>query len=71
MKQLYIVTIDLGGEDSVYFTEMTSAQAENMRRLIRHGGQPFSVTAIKRAPGFNSYGALMKDFREFVDVRHR
>lgn len=71
MKQLYIVTVDMGGEDSVYFTEMTAAQAEDMRLLIRQGGQPFSVTAIKRAPGYNSYGALMRDFQEFVDVRHR
>lgn len=71
MRQLYIVTIDLGGEDSVYFTEMTAAQADQMRGLLRRSHEKFSITTIKRAPGFNSYGALMKDFVDFVDVRYR
>lgn len=71
MKHLYIITIDLGGEDSVYFTEMTAPQAEQMKLLIRQSGEEFSVTTIKKAPGFNPYGALMKDFEDFVDVRYR
>lgn len=71
MKHLYIVTIDIVGEESVYFTEMTIQEAENMRLLIRQAGQKFSVVPIKQAAGFNRYGVLMKDFQEFVDARHR
>ena len=71
MKQLYIITIDLGGEDSVYFTEMTLAQAEQMRGLLRQSHERWTITTIRKAPGFNPYGALMKDFEEFVDVRYR
>ena len=71
MKSIYIITIDLGGEDSVYFTEMTAQQAEKMKQLIRQSGEKFTVTPIRRAPGFNAYGLLMKDFEDFVDVRYR
>jgi hypothetical protein len=71
VKQLYIVTIDMGGEDSIYFTEMTTAQADQMRSLLRQSHEKYTITTIKRAPGFNPYGALMRDFAEFVDVRYR
>jgi hypothetical protein len=71
VKQTYIITIDLGGEDSVYFTEMTSQQAEKMRQLIRQSGEKFSVTPIRKADGFNSYDDLMENFEDFVDVRFK
>lgn len=70
MKQLYVVTVDMG-EDSVYFTEMTDSQADQMRRMIRRAGYRGTVMKIKRSPGFNSFHTLMRDFADQAGARAR
>lgn len=60
---LYIVVIEFD-EDSVYFTEMTKAQADRMRRVLSSGKYKYSVNKIRNAPGFNRYQDLMHDFKD-------
>lgn len=62
MKQMYIITVDMGSEDSVYFGHLTEAQASALRAKIRRTGCKVSVKAIRKAPGFHSFSVLMKNF---------
>jgi hypothetical protein len=67
MKQLYIISVQMDGlEESIYFAEMTEQQAHQVRSVLRRAGMEHSVQAIRKSPGFNSFGALMKDFEDMA-----
>lgn len=62
MKQMYIITVWMGSEDSVFFGHLTESEASALRAKIRSAGHKVSVKAIRKSPGFHSFRALMKNF---------
>lgn len=61
-----MITIHLD-EDSVYFAEMTEAQADKMEDVLSKSKYPWDIEKIKESPGFHSFKDLMKDFKELRD----
>ena len=64
MKELYVITVELDG-DSIYFTEMTPAQARKMRAALGRTGYTYHIQKIRQAPGFNDYEGLMGTFEDW------
>lgn len=61
MKAMYVITLEMD-EDSVYFTELTERQADQLRGLFRRCPWKFSVRKIKGAPGYTTFSNLVADF---------
>ena len=52
MKHLYVITLELPDEDSVYFTSMTERDAKEVRGMMKGYSIPGTVEKITASPGY-------------------
>ncbi len=60
MKALYILTIDMGSEDSVYFTSMTESQARELKGMLRGYSIPHTLQKVTSSSGYNSLSDIIR-----------
>lgn len=59
MKTLYILTIDMGSEDSVYFTSLTESQAKELKGMLRGYSISHTLQKVTSSPGYNSFSNVI------------